>query len=122
MDEVSGDVKLDERELEDVGDGSIDLTKCKSDRDYSMGFQELTGDNSLYQKHFILNGRVEHIVLGTYVDDCIVTASSESARAWFMKRLEHRFPEIPSRRASSELKSQAMCCRWKLSMIGRKVF
>ena len=95
MDEVSGDVKLDERELEDVGDGSIDLTKCKSDRDYSMGFQELTGDNSLYQKRFILNGRVEHIVLGTYVDDCIVTASSESARAWFMKRLEHRFPVNP---------------------------
>ena len=47
MDEVSGDVKLDERELEDVGDGSIYLTKCKSDRDNSMGFQELTGDNSL---------------------------------------------------------------------------
>ena len=92
MDENSGDVRLEEKEIEDVGDGSIDLSKCQTDRDYAMGFHELTGDNSLYRKRFILNGREETILLGCYVDDCVICCSSEEARQYFMKRLEHRFP------------------------------
>ena len=92
MDEISGDVRLEEDEIEDVGDGSIDLSKCQTDRDYAMGFHELTGDNSLYRKRFILNGKEETILLGCYVDDCVICCSSEGARQYFMKRLEHRFP------------------------------
>ena len=80
----------------DVGDGEMDLSKCKSDDDYDMQFHELSGDSSVYRKRFILNGREEEILLGQYVDDLIIVASSEEARQWFMRRLESRFPVNPN--------------------------
>jgi hypothetical protein len=57
-----------------------------------MGFQEFTGEPNLYRKTFVLNGRQDEIILGQYVDDLLIGASSEDARKWFMERLESRFP------------------------------
>jgi hypothetical protein len=93
--------ETDEHELftgrpANVGNGEIDLSKCKNDEDYDMGFHELSADSSVYRKQFILNGKLEEIFLGQYVDDLIIVASSEEARLYFMKRLEHRFPVNPN--------------------------
>ena len=43
-----------------------------------------------------MNGREEEVLLGQYVDDRIIVASSEEARQWFMRRLESRFPVNPN--------------------------
>lgn len=45
-----------------------------------MGFTEFTGEPNLYRKTFVLNGRQEKILLGQYVDDLVIGASSEEAR------------------------------------------
>ena len=66
-----------------------------SDPKYNMGFTEFTGESNLYRKTFMLNGRHEEILLGQYVDDLVIGASSEEARRWFMERLEARFPINP---------------------------
>ena len=66
-----------------------------SDPKYNVGFTEFTGESNLYRKTFMLNGRHEEILLGQYVDDLVIGASSEEARRWFMERLEARFPINP---------------------------
>ena len=66
------------------------------DPKYHMGFTELTGESNLYRKVFELNGQTEEILLGIYVDDCLIASSSEAARQWFMERLEARFPVNPN--------------------------
>jgi hypothetical protein len=40
----------------------------------------------------VLNGKKEEILIGIYVDDCLIAASSEEARRWYMDRLSQRFP------------------------------
>jgi hypothetical protein len=65
------------------------------DPKYNMGFTQFTGEPNLYRKVFELNGRLEEIILGIYVDDTVIASSSEEARLWFMERLESRFPVNP---------------------------
>ena len=60
-----------------------------------MGFTEFTGEPNLYRKVFELNGKTEEVLIGQYVDDLIIAASSEEARKWFMQKLESRFPVNP---------------------------
>mmetsp|Transcript_10938 Transcript_10938/g.14234 ORF Transcript_10938/g.14234 Transcript_10938/m.14234 type:complete len:883 (-) Transcript_10938:637-3285(-) len=62
------------------------------DKKYNMGFKQFTGEPNLYRKTFDLNGKIEEIVVGIYVDDCLIASSSEEARQWFMKRIGDRFP------------------------------
>ena len=61
-----------------------------------MGFTEMTGDSNIYRKVFCLNGREEELVLGQYVDDSIILASSPEAQQWLMERLSKRFPVNPN--------------------------
>ena len=65
------------------------------DPKYAMGFTEFTGEPNLYRKVFELNGKTEEVLIGQYVDDLIIAASSEEARKWFMQKLESRFPVNP---------------------------
>jgi hypothetical protein len=65
------------------------------DKTFNMGFTEMTGEPNLYRKTFVLNGRAEELLLGQYVDDCVLASSSNEARLWFMERLEKRFPVNP---------------------------
>jgi hypothetical protein len=62
------------------------------DEKYNMGFKEFTGEPNLYRKTFTLNGKEEEVIVGIYVDDCLIGSSSEEARTWFMERLGKRFP------------------------------
>jgi len=62
------------------------------DKHYNMGFKEFTGESNLYRKTFTLNGKEEEVIVGIYVDDCLIGSSSEEARKWFMDRLSKRFP------------------------------
>ena len=57
-----------------------------------MGFVEMTGDTNVYLKRFKLDGRDEELVIGQYVDDSLILASSSDARKWLMDRLGKRFP------------------------------
>ena len=57
-----------------------------------MGFSEMTGDTNVYVKKFKLNGRDEELVIGQYVDDSLILASSVEAQQWLMERLGKRFP------------------------------
>ena len=66
------------------------------DPKYQMGFTELTGDSNVYRKSFVLNGRQEEIIIGTYVDDSLILASSPEARDWLMTRMNQRFPVNPN--------------------------
>ena len=86
----------EEEEVEDIGNGHVDLEKMKCDNDYAMGFKTMTGEPSLFRKRFKLNGRVEEVILGCYVDDLLIATSSMEAREWFLKRLSHRFPVNPN--------------------------
>jgi hypothetical protein len=62
------------------------------DKKFNMGFKQFTGEPNLYRKVFTLNGKKEEILIGIYVDDCLIAASSEEARRWYMDRLSQRFP------------------------------
>jgi hypothetical protein len=62
------------------------------DKKFNMGFKQFTGEPNLYRKVFTLNGKKEEILIGIYVDDCLIAASSEEARRWYMDRLSKRFP------------------------------
>ena len=86
----------EEEEMVDVGNGHFDPSKMKCDNDYNMGFSTMTGEPSLFRKKFVLNGRIEEILLGCYVDDLLIATSSIEAREWFLKRLSHRFPVNPN--------------------------
>ena len=61
-----------------------------------MGFAEMTGDSNIYRKLFSINGRQEELVIGQYVDDSIILASSPEAQQWLMERLSKRFPVNPN--------------------------
>ncbi len=52
----------------------------------------MTGDTNVYVKKFKLNGRDEELVIGQYVDDSLILASSVEAQQWLMERLGKRFP------------------------------
>jgi len=65
------------------------LTK---DAEYNMGFVEMTGEPNMYRKVFELNGKTEEIIIGVYVDDQLIAASSKDAQQWYMERLSKRFP------------------------------
>ena len=56
----------------------------------------MTGDSNVYRKVFRLNGREEELVIGQYVDDSIILASSPEAQRWLMERLGKRFPVNPN--------------------------
>ena len=62
------------------------------DKEFNMGFEQFTGEPNMYRKVFKLNGKKEEIIVGIYVDDCLIAASSEAARKWYMERLSKRFP------------------------------
>ena len=62
------------------------------DKEYAMGFTQMTGEANMYRKAFMLDGKQEEIFIGQYVDDCLVVASSDKARKWFTDRLSARFP------------------------------
>ena len=62
------------------------------DKEYAMGFTQMTGEANMYRKAFMLDGKQEEIFIGQYVDDCLVVASSDAARKWFTDRLSSRFP------------------------------
>ena len=58
-----------------------------------LGFEELSSEPNLYRKVFKLDDGVEQeLLVGTYVDDCVIGASSEAARQWYLSRLSKRFP------------------------------
>ena len=61
-----------------------------------MDFKELTGEENLYVKNFEINGRMEQVIVGVYVDDLLIAASSEAARLHFMEKLNARFPVNPN--------------------------
>jgi hypothetical protein len=67
-----------------------------TDPKYSMGFVEMTGEPNLYRRALEINGKQEEILVAQYVDDCLISSSSEAARIWFMERLEKRFPVNPN--------------------------
>jgi hypothetical protein len=67
-----------------------------SDPEYDMGFSQMTGEANLYHKKWMLNGQLSEVDVGQYVDDCLVVASSEEAKSWFMDKLGSRFPVNPS--------------------------
>ena len=81
--------------MEDVGNGHFDPSKMQYDDDYNMDFKATTGEPSLFRKRFKLNGRMEEVILGCYVDDLLIATSSMEAPEWFLKRLSHRFPVNP---------------------------
>jgi len=66
------------------------------DPNYNMDFKELTGEENLYVKNFEINGRMEQVIVGVYVDDLLIAASSEAARLHFMEKLNARFPVNPN--------------------------
>jgi hypothetical protein len=66
------------------------------DPEYAMDFKELTGEENLYVKNFEINGRMEQVIVGVYVDDLLIAASSEAARLHFMEKLNARFPVNPN--------------------------
>ena len=70
-------------------------TFLTEDPRYNMGFHEMTGEPNMYRKRFELNGKMEEVLLGIYVDDCLLLSSSSEAREWFMSRLKARFPVNP---------------------------
>jgi hypothetical protein len=70
-------------------------TFLTQDPEHNMGFHEMTGEPNMYRKRFELNGRMEEVILGVYVDDCLIASSSPEAREWFMSRLKARFPVNP---------------------------
>ena len=67
-----------------------------NDHDHNMGFSAMTGESNLYRKVFELNGKQQEIIVGQYVDDCLVATSSDEALQWFLKGLNKRFPVNPN--------------------------
>jgi hypothetical protein len=62
-----------------------------------LEFKELSSEPSLYRKVLKLeDGAMHELLVGTYVDDCVIAASSEAARQWYLSRLPKRFPVNPS--------------------------
>jgi hypothetical protein len=66
------------------------------DPDYEMGFTVMTGEQNLYRKTFLINGELQEIFVGQYVDDCFIAASSQPALDWFLDRMKKRYPVNPN--------------------------
>jgi len=66
-----------------------------ADPTYNMNFKPMTGEPNLYRRAFILQGQKEEVIVGQYVDDCLVAASSQAALDWYMSNLKLRFPVNP---------------------------
>ena len=64
--------------------------------EYGMGFTPMAGEPSLYRKAFVLDGVASEILVGQYVDDCMLAASSQSVLGWFLTQLGDRFPVNPN--------------------------
>mmetsp|Transcript_10928 Transcript_10928/g.14215 ORF Transcript_10928/g.14215 Transcript_10928/m.14215 type:complete len:372 (-) Transcript_10928:381-1496(-) len=62
------------------------------DKHYNMGFTELTGEPNMYRQSYTINGKEEELIIGQYVDDCLIAASSQQILDEFMKKLKARFP------------------------------
>ncbi len=75
-----------------------------------MGFSEMTGDTNVYVKKFKLNGRDEELVIGQYVDDSLILASSVEAQQWLMERLGKRFPVNASSSGEKSVSRNLVCC------------
>ena len=61
-----------------------------------LEFEELSSEPNLYRKVLKLeDGAMHEVLVGTYVDDCVVAASSEAVRQWYLSRLSKRFPVNP---------------------------
>lgn len=62
------------------------------DKHYNMNFTELTGEPNMFRKTYKINGKEEEIIIGQYVDDCLIAASSQQVLDEFMIKLKARFP------------------------------
>ena len=62
------------------------------DKKYNMGFQEMTSESNMYRRKFILEGTEEEIIIGQYVDDCLIAGSSQKVIKWFLENMGKRFP------------------------------
>ena len=62
------------------------------DEQYKMNFIELTGEPNMFRKTCIIDGKEEEIIIGQYVDDCLIAASSQQILDEFMESLKTRFP------------------------------
>jgi len=62
---------------------------------YNMNFTPMTGEPNLYRRAFLMNGQKEEVIVGQYVDDCLVAATSQAALDWYMNNLKQRFPVNP---------------------------
>jgi hypothetical protein len=59
-------------------------------------FEELSSEPNPYRKVMKLEDVAMHeLLVGTYVDDCGIAASSKAARQWYLSRLSKRFPVSP---------------------------
>lgn len=61
----------------------------------SQNFKEFTGEPNLYRLHFELGDQLVEIIVGIYVDDCLIAATSINAFDWFITKLKGRFPVNP---------------------------
>jgi hypothetical protein len=59
--------------------------------EYNMGFTSMTGEPNLYRRKFILDGTSEEIIIGQYVDDCLLAVSSQKVLDWFLDNIKNRF-------------------------------
>mmetsp|Transcript_23743 Transcript_23743/g.27891 ORF Transcript_23743/g.27891 Transcript_23743/m.27891 type:complete len:222 (-) Transcript_23743:559-1224(-) len=53
---------------------------------------ELIGEPNMYRQSYTINGKEEELIIGQYVDDCLIAASSQQILDEFMKKLKARFP------------------------------
>jgi hypothetical protein len=60
--------------------------------EWNMNFEIMTGESNVYRRSFELNGRIEEIIIGQYVDDCLLAASSQEVLDWYLNALSARFP------------------------------
>ena len=63
---------------------------------HHMGFSAMTGEPNVYRKVFEIDGKPQEIIVGQYVDDCLVATSSDEALQWYLKGLNKRFPVNPN--------------------------
>jgi transposase InsO family protein len=62
------------------------------DKTYNMEFTELTAEPNMFRKSYMVDGKEEEIIIGQYVDDCLIAASSQQVLTEFMDKLKSRFP------------------------------
>ena len=62
------------------------------DKKYNMSFTEMSSESNMYRRKFILDGTEEEIIIGQYVDDCLIAGSSQKVIDWFLTNMGKRFP------------------------------